>query len=99
MGGDDEPPEVPFDQIVRRGALQKQLEERRQRLEDQAKLTLQDVSEHNQWLALLERDLTGARTRIEREFKITSALATKVHEPRRRIQLQQRLDALRQHCD
>jgi hypothetical protein len=94
---------VPFDTIVRKGVLVKEIDERRQALIGQCRsnngLTLQEVIDHNDWLLQIERDLSKARARIEREFRISNALSLKVREGKRKAQLQQRLDVLRSQCD
>merc|ERR1719428_1290461 len=55
--------------------------------------------DHNDWLLQIERDLSKARARIERDFRISNALSLKVREGKRKAQLQQRLDVLRAQCD
>lgn len=94
---------VPFETIVRKGVLVKEIEERKQALVEQCRvnsgLTLQEVIDHNDWLLQLERDLSKARARIERDFRISNALSLKVREGKRKAQLQQRLDVLRAQCD
>jgi hypothetical protein len=94
---------VPFETIVRRGVLVRDIDERKQALIDQCRanngLTLQEVIDHNDWLLQIERDLSKARSRIERDFRISNALSLKVREGKRKAQLQQRLDVLRAQCD
>jgi len=104
MGGEDAYDSlVPFETIVRKGVLVKEIEERKQVLIDQCRsnngLTLQEVIDHNDWLLQIERDLSKARARIERDFRISNALSLKVREGKRKAQLQQRLDVLRAQCD
>eukprot|EP00929_Paragymnodinium_shiwhaense_P014652 TRINITY_DN122583_c0_g1_i1.p1 TRINITY_DN122583_c0_g1~~TRINITY_DN122583_c0_g1_i1.p1 ORF type:complete len:308 (-),score=63.79 TRINITY_DN122583_c0_g1_i1:97-933(-) len=104
MGGDDSIHSlVPFETIVRKGVLVKEIEERKQALIEQCRsnngLTLQEVVDHNDWLLQIERDLSKARARIERDFRISNALSVKVREGKRKAQLQQRLDVLRSQCD
>merc|ERR1719387_758286 len=55
--------------------------------------------DHNDWLLQIERDLCKARARIERDFRISNAMSSKVREGKRKAQLQQRLDVLRSQCD
>merc|ERR1719454_311264 len=94
---------VPFETIVRRGVLVREIDERKQALVEQCRgnngLTLQEVIDHNDWLLQIERDLSKARGRIERDFRISNALSLKVREGKRKAQLQQRLDVLRAQCD
>lgn len=94
---------VPFETIVKKGVLVKEIEERKQGLVDRCQgnngLTLKEVCSHNDWLLQLEKDLSKARARIERDFRISNALALKVREGKRKAQLQQRLDVLRAQCD
>lgn len=94
---------VPFETIVRKGVLVREIEDRKQALVEQCKsnngLTLQEVIDHNDWLLQIERDLSKARARIERDFRISNALSLKVREGKRKAQLQQRLDVLRAQCD
>jgi len=94
---------VPFETIVRKGVLTREIEDRKQALVEQCRtnsgLTLQEVIDHNDWLLQIERDLSKARSRIEREFRISNALSLKVREGKRKAQLQQRLDVLRAQCD
>eukprot|EP00933_Yihiella_yeosuensis_P073034 TRINITY_DN8159_c2_g1_i1.p1 TRINITY_DN8159_c2_g1~~TRINITY_DN8159_c2_g1_i1.p1 ORF type:complete len:281 (-),score=63.11 TRINITY_DN8159_c2_g1_i1:134-976(-) len=94
---------IPFDTIVKKGALIKDIEDRKQALVEQCKgnngLTLQEVIEHNDWLLQVERDLAKARSRIERDFRISYALSLKVREGKRKAQLGGRLDTLRAQCD
>mmetsp|Transcript_42156 Transcript_42156/g.68283 ORF Transcript_42156/g.68283 Transcript_42156/m.68283 type:complete len:263 (-) Transcript_42156:161-949(-) len=104
MGGEDSYDFlVPFDTIVKKGVLVKDIEDRKQALVEQCRsctgLTLQEVIEHNDWLLQVERDLSKARSRIERDFRISYALSLKVREGKRKAQLQQRLDVLRAQCD
>jgi hypothetical protein len=104
MGGEDAYDGlVPFETIVRKGVLVKDIEDRKQVLIDQCRanngLTLQEVIDHNDWLLQIERDLSKARARIERDFRISNALSLKVREGKRKAQLQQRLDVLRAQCD
>lgn len=91
----------PFDLVVKKGFIVQELESRRQAVvqcESKDSLPFAEISAYNEWLTAVEKDLTKARTRIEREFKLTSALMQKVHEPRRRAQLQGRLSQLRAQC-
>eukprot|EP00747_Dinoflagellata_sp_TGD_P186214 gnl/TRDRNA2_/TRDRNA2_43129_c0_seq1.p1 gnl/TRDRNA2_/TRDRNA2_43129_c0~~gnl/TRDRNA2_/TRDRNA2_43129_c0_seq1.p1 ORF type:complete len:270 (-),score=74.06 gnl/TRDRNA2_/TRDRNA2_43129_c0_seq1:80-859(-) len=94
---------VPFEMIVRKGVLVRDIEDRKQSLIEQCRanhgLTLQEVIDHNDWLLQIERDLSRARSRIERDFRISNALSVKVREGKRKAQLQQRLDVLRAQCD
>jgi len=94
---------VPFETIVRKGVLLRDIEDRKQALVEQCRtnngLTLQEVIDHNDWLLQIERDLSKARARIERDFRISNALSLKVREGKRKAQLQQRLDVLRAQCD
>jgi len=94
---------VPFETIVRKGVLVREIEDRKQALVEQCKsnngLALQEVIDHNDWLLQIERDLSKARARIERDFRISNALSLKVREGKRKAQLQQRLDVLRSQCD
>lgn len=94
---------VPFETIVRKGVLVKDIDDRKQALIEQCRgnngLTLQEVIDHNDWLLQIERDLSKARARIERDFRISNALSLKVREGKRKAQLQQRLDVLRSQCD
>jgi len=104
MGGDDGYDSlVPFETIVRKGVLLKEIDDRKQTLIEQCRansgLTLQEVIDHNDWLLQIERDLSKARGRIERDFRISNALSSKVREGKRKAQLQQRLDVLRSQCD
>mmetsp|Transcript_54179 Transcript_54179/g.115664 ORF Transcript_54179/g.115664 Transcript_54179/m.115664 type:complete len:298 (-) Transcript_54179:239-1132(-) len=104
MGGEDGYDGlVPFETIVQKGTLVKEIEERKQALVEKCKsnsgLTLQEVIDHNDWLLQVERDLSKARARIERDFRISNALSLKVREGKRKAQLQQRLDVLRSQCD
>lgn len=104
MGGEDAfDGLVPFETIVRKGVLVKEIDERKQSLIEQCRtnngLTLQEVIDHNDWLLQIERDLSKARARIERDFRISNALSLKVREGKRKAQLQQRLDVLRAQCD
>jgi len=108
MGGEDAHKDtydglVPFETIVRKGVLAREIDDRKQALMDQCRanggLTLQEVIDHNDWLLQIERDLSKARARIERDFRISNALSLKVREGKRKAQLQQRLDVLRAQCD
>lgn len=104
MGGEDGfDTLVPFETIVRKGVLVKEINDRKQALIEQCRanngLTLQEVIDHNDWLLQIERDLSKARARIERDFRISNALSLKVREGKRKAQLQQRLDVLRSQCD
>lgn len=94
---------VPFETIVKKGVLVKEIDERKQALIEQCRanngLVLQEVIDHNDWLLQIERDLSKARARIERDFRISNALSLKVREGKRKAQLQQRLDVLRAQCD
>lgn len=104
MGGDDcIDALVPFETIVRKGVLVKEIEERKQALVEQCRanngLTLQEVIDYNDWLLQIELDLSKARARIERDFRISNALSLKVREGKRKAQLQQRLDCLRAQCE
>jgi len=94
---------VPFETIVRKGLLVRDIEDRKQALVETCKansgLTLQEVIDHNDWLLQIERDLSKARARIERDFRINNAMSLKVREGKRKAQLQQRLDVLRAQCD
>lgn len=94
---------VPFETIVRKGVLVREIDDRKQALVEQCRtnngLTLQEVIDHNDWLLQIERDLSKARARIERDFRISNALSLKVREGKRKAQLQQRLDVLRAQCD
>lgn len=104
MGGEDGYDGlVPFETIVRKGVLVCEIEDRKQALMEQCRvnngLTLQEVIDHNDWLLQIERDLSKARARIERDFRISNALSLKVREGKRKAQLQQRLDMLRSQCD
>jgi len=104
MGGEDAfDGVVPFETIVRKGVLVKEIDERKQALVEQCRanngLTLQEVIDHNDWLLQIERDLSKGRARIERDFRISNALSLKVREGKRKAQLQQRLDILRSQCD
>ena len=104
MGGEDTLDGlVPFETIVKKGVLVKEIDERKQALIEQCRanngLVLQEVIDHNDWLLQVERDLSKARARIERDFRISNALSLKVREGKRKAQLQQRLDVLRAQCD
>lgn len=104
MGGEDGFDSlVPFETIVRKGVLVKEIDDRKQALVEQCRanngLTLQEAIDHNDWLLQIERDLSKARARIERDFRISNALSLKVREGKRKAQLQQRLDVLRSQCD
>uniref|UniRef100_A0A7S0AWD7 Uncharacterized protein n=1 Tax=Pyrodinium bahamense TaxID=73915 RepID=A0A7S0AWD7_9DINO len=104
MGGEDTYDGlVPFETIVRKGVLVREIDDRKQALVEQCRtnngLTLQEVIDHNDWLLQIERDLSKARARIERDFRISNALSLKVREGKRKAQLQQRLDVLRAQCD
>eukprot|EP00397_Hematodinium_sp_SG-2012_P059958 GEMP01077516.1.p1 GENE.GEMP01077516.1~~GEMP01077516.1.p1 ORF type:complete len:280 (-),score=67.84 GEMP01077516.1:86-925(-) len=77
----------------------KLLSESKEGIECNEALTFADIYAHKDWLCILETGLSGARARIECEFKIASALALKVREGRRKCQLTRRLDILRQQCD
>eukprot|EP00931_Biecheleriopsis_adriatica_P056775 TRINITY_DN33669_c0_g1_i1.p1 TRINITY_DN33669_c0_g1~~TRINITY_DN33669_c0_g1_i1.p1 ORF type:complete len:273 (+),score=72.55 TRINITY_DN33669_c0_g1_i1:51-869(+) len=104
MGGEDSYDfRVPFDTIVKKGALVGEIEERKQTLVEQCRtnngLTLQEVIDHNDWLLQVERDLSKARSRIERDFRISYALSLKVREGKRKAQLQQRIDTLMAQCE
>jgi len=104
MGGEDNYDGlVPFETIVRKGVLVKEIADRKQALIEHCRanngLTLQEVIDHNDWLLQIERDLSKARARIERDFRISNALSLKVREGKRKAQLQQRLDVLRAQCD
>lgn len=104
MGGEDGYDAlIPFETIVRKGVLVREIEDRKHALVEQCRsnsgLTLQEVIEHNDWLLQVERDLSKARARIERDFRISNALSLKVREGKRKAQLQQRLDVLRSQCD
>merc|ERR1712228_171915 len=104
MGGENSfDSSVPFETIVRKGVLVKEIDDRKQALIEQCRanngLTLQEVMDHNDWLLQIERDLCKARARIERDFRISNAMSLKVREGKRKSQLQQRLDVLRSQCD
>lgn len=63
MGGEDAYDFcVPFDTIVKKGALLREIADRKQALVEQCKsssgLTLQEVVDHNDWLLQVERDLS-----------------------------------------